>query len=267
METDRAIKEMVREKYGDIARQSDVAVSCCGSDVSCASDTSSFAGDYSKLKGYNPDADLALGCGLPTQFANIKKGGTVVDLGSGAGNDCFVAREIVGATGKIIGIDMTPDMISKAEKNAKKLDLNNVEFKLADIESLPVASNTADVVVSNCVLNLVPDKQKAFDETFRILKPGGHFSISDIVTKLPLPESLQQVAALYTGCVAGALPLDEYFSKIKKAGFQNVHIQQEKKISLPDEILEKYLTPNEISDFKERSGILSITVFGKKPNS
>ena len=185
------LKEIVKEKYGSIADQSreQNASSCCGASCGCDTlDASIMAEDYSKLKGYVPDADLGLGCGLPTEFALIKEGDTVVDLGSGAGNDAFVARSIAGANGKVIGIDMTEKMISKARTNAEKLGFNNVEFRLGDIEDMPLSDAIADVVVSNCVLNLVPDKVKAFAEVFRVLKPGGHFSVSDIVLEGDFPK-------------------------------------------------------------------------------
>lgn len=199
MSTDQEIKEMVKEKYGAIAQQSKEVnqSSCCGSGCECGTvEFSVMADDYSALPGYVPDADLALGCGLPTEFAQMKHGDTVVDLGSGAGNDCFVARSIVGESGHIIGIDMTVPMIEKARTNASKLGFSNVEFRLGDIENLPIDDDTADVVVSNCVMNLVPDKQKAFAETFRITKPGGHFSISDIVLRGELSDSLRHEASL-----------------------------------------------------------------------
>src|SRR5690606_33346771 len=218
------LKEMVKEKYTQIAVQSKEAneSSCCGAGGSCGSvDYTIFSDDYSSLKGYNKDADLGLGCGLPTAFALIKEGDTVVDLGSGAGNDCFVAREIAGETGEVIGIDMTEVMIEKAKANAKKLGFTNVHFRLGDIEDMPLASNRADVVVSNCVMNLVPDKEKAFRETFRILKPGGHFSISDVVLEGELPQELSKEAEMYAGCVSGALQKSEYLEIIEKAGFTN----------------------------------------------
>jgi len=267
MSTNEELKKIVRDKYGEIAAQSTSccgpsASSCCGTD----DDLTIFSMDYSNLEGYNPEADLGLGCGLPTEFAKIKKGDTVVDLGSGAGNDCFIARQITGAEGKVIGIDMTPNMIDKARENAKKLNLNNVEFRLGEIENLPVQNEEADVVVSNCVLNLVPDKKSALDETFRILKKGGHFSVSDIVTYSAIPEGLRQEAALYAGCVSGALIKEEYLKLIEEAGFQNIKIQKEQKMNLPDELLAKYLDAEELKLYKnEFAGIASITVYGEKP--
>src|SRR5882757_1233840 len=178
MKTEQELKEIVKLKYSEIALQDKDTnqSSCCGS-CGCSTEVYNImTDDYSSLEGYNPDADLGLGCGLPTQFAQIKKGDTVIDLGSGAGNDCFVARAETGETGQVIGIDFTPAMIDKARANAEKLSFHNVEFRQGDIEKMPVTSNVADVIVSNCVLNLVPDKVAAFKEIFRILKPGAHFS-------------------------------------------------------------------------------------------
>lgn len=271
MSTSEELKKIVRDKYGEIAASAETETpsSCCGASASscCGSDDdlTIFSSDYSSLEGYNPDADLGLGCGLPTESAHISEGDTVVDLGSGAGNDCFVARQLAGIEGRVIGVDMTPNMIEKARKNAEKLKLDNVEFRLGEIENLPVQTNEADVVVSNCVFNLVPDKQRAFEETFRILKNGGHFSISDIVTYDTIPDGLREAAALYAGCVSGALIKDDYLNLLKQAGFSNIRVQREQKMQLPDELLEKYLDPAQVKDFKnEFSGIVSITVYGEK---
>lgn len=221
--------------------------------------------DYSELEGYNSDADLGLGCGLPTQFAQIKKGDYVIDLGSGAGNDCFVARHETGAEGKVLGIDFTEPMIKKARENADKLGFNNVEFRYGDIEDMPVADGVADVIVSNCVLNLVPNKPKVISEIFRVLKPGGHFSISDIVLEGKLPNALREDAEMYAGCVAGAIQKETYLDQIKEAGFENVTIQKEKPIQIPEDILSKYLNEEEIAEFNSGgTGIYSITVFAQK---
>ncbi|MFP5471057.1 MAG: arsenite methyltransferase [Bacteroidia bacterium] len=271
MENSEKLKQLVKEKYGQIAQQSkeENAASCCGIGGCATVDYAVFAEDYSMLKGYQSDADLGLGCGLPTAFAKIKKGDKVLDLGSGAGNDCFVAREIVGETGKVIGIDMTDAMIDKARMNADKLGFNNVEFRKGDIENLPIGGNTIDVVVSNCVLNLVPDKHKAFKETFRVLKPGGHFSVSDVVLKGNLPEKLKNDAEMYAGCVSGAIQLDEYLAIINKVGFKNVTIQKEKNIVLPKEIVENYLTPEELNKYYQTPyfGIYSVTIYAEKPEN
>jgi arsenite methyltransferase len=268
-QTAEQLKEIVKEKYSQIAEQSkdQNESSCCGATCGCSTvDYTVMADDYSNLKGYAADADLGLGCGLPTEFAQIKERDIVVDLGSGAGNDCFVARSITGEKGKVIGIDFTEKMIEKARINAEKLNYTNVEFRQGDIENLPLAGNTADVVVSNCVLNLVPDKKQAFTETFRVLKKGGHFSVSDIVLVGALPDGLKKSAEMYAGCVSGAIQKEEYLSIIKAAGFDNISLQKEKRITLPNEILKEYLTEKEMQEFKSgSSGIFSITVFAEKP--
>jgi ubiquinone/menaquinone biosynthesis C-methylase UbiE len=270
-QTGEQLKEIVKEKYSKIAAQDKGlnASSCCGATSGCSTiDYSVMADDYTQLQGYVADADLGLGCGLPTAFAQIKEGDTVIDLGSGAGNDCFVARSITGEKGKVIGVDFTDKMIEKARINADKLGFNNVEFRKGDIENLPLSSNVADVVVSNCVLNLVPDKRQAFAETFRVLKKGGHFSVSDIVLVGELPEDLQKSAEMYAGCVSGAIQKDEYLSIIKKAGFTNITVQKEKRITLPEEILKDYLSPQQIQDFTNGiTGIFSVTVYAEKPNN
>lgn len=224
--------------------------------------------DYSETKGYNEDADLGLGCGLPTQFAQIEKGDTVIDLGSGAGNDCFVARHETGQEGKVIGIDFTPIMIDKARINAEKMGYNNVEFREGDIDAMPVSNEIADVIVSNCVLNLVPDKQKVIGEIYRVLKSGGHFSISDIVLVGDLPDALRHDAEMYAGCVAGAIQKTEYLKLIEDRGFKNMKIQKEKPIVIPNDILSKYLSQDAVSDFnKGGTGIFSITVYAEKPGT
>ncbi len=268
METNENIKEIVKEEYTKIANQSkeDNEASCCGVGGCCTVDHAVFAEDYSKLKGYSEDADLGLGCGIPTEFAQISEGQTVLDLGSGAGNDCFVARELTGETGKVIGLDMTEVMIDKARINADKLGFNNVEFRLGDIENMPIGGNSIDAIISNCVLNLVPDKKKAFSESFRVLKWGGHFSVSDVVLKGELPENLKNDAEMYAGCVSGAIQMQEYLDIIQDSGFTNVKVQKEKLVDLPNEILDKYLNTEEKNQFKNGEiGIYSITVFGEKP--
>lgn len=223
--------------------------------------------DYSNLKGYNADADLGLGCGLPTQFAKIKKGDVVVDLGSGAGNDCFIARHETGETGKVIGIDFTTAMIDRARANAEARGFNNVEFRQGDIEKMPITSNVADVIVSNCVLNLVPNKDGVFKEIYRVLKPGGHFSISDVVLLGALPEGLRKDAEMYAGCVSGAIQKEVYLELIQSNGFENITIQKEKPIVIPDDILINYLSAEKIAEFKSGgTGIFSITVYAQKPN-
>jgi arsenite methyltransferase len=263
-------KEIVKEKYGQIASQNlqDSNSSCCGS--SCCGDGvdyTVFSEGYEKVEGYNPDADLGLGCGIPTEFAGIKKGDTVIDLGSGAGNDCFVARALTGETGLVIGIDMTEPMVQKARGNVKKLGYTNVEFRLGDIEDIPVESLCADVVISNCVLNLVPDKEKAFSEIFRILKPGGHLSVSDVVLRGDLPEKIKNTAEMYAGCVSGAIEINQYLNLMSDAGLVKLLVQKEKMIIIPDETLLNYLDQTGLKSFKESgSGIFSITVYAEKPN-
>lgn len=268
MKTEEQLKQMVKETYAGIADQSKAQneTSCCGATCGCSTiDEALMAEDYSKLEGYIKDADLGLGCGIPTEYAAIKPGDTVVDLGSGAGNDCFVARSVVGASGKVIGVDFTERMIEKARANAEKLKLNNVEFRFGDIEHIPITANVADVVVSNCVMNLVPNKRKAFAETFRILKSGGHFSISDIVLVGKLPQALKESAEMYAGCVSGAIQKEEYLATIQAAGFSNIKIQKEKKINLPDEILSNYLDKSEMKSYQsDQLGIYSITVYAEK---
>lgn len=268
MENNQELKDLVRQKYSEIALQ-DMATnasSCCGTG-GCSTEVYNIMNDkYDDLNGYHPDADLGLGCGLPTEFAFIKEGDTVVDLGSGAGNDAFVARSITGPSGKVIGVDFTEAMLQKARINAEKLNFSNVEFRQGDIEDLPLRDDIADVVVSNCVLNLVPDKTKAFGEIYRVLKNGGHFSISDIVVNATLPESIQKAAEMYAGCVSGAIHKDDYLEIINSAGFTNIKVQKEKAIIIPEDILQNYLNPEEIAQFSEMGNIIfSITVFGEKP--
>ncbi|MBS1782997.1 MAG: arsenite methyltransferase [Bacteroidetes bacterium] len=270
MNNNEEIKQMVKQKYSEIALQDNEtnASSCCGSG-GCSTEVYNIMNDeYEHLEGYNPDADLKLGCGLPTEFAEIKTGDTVVDLGSGAGNDCFVARHETGETGKVIGIDFTEAMIEKARANAEKLRFNNVEFRLGDIETIPITANVADVVISNCVMNLVPDKSKAFSEVFRILKQGGHFSISDIVLTGNLPTKIKNAAEMYAGCVASAIQKTDYLQIIKEAGFTNITIQKEKPIIVPNDILKNYLTDDEIAIYNANQFIIfSVTVYGEKSNS
>jgi arsenite methyltransferase len=222
--------------------------------------------DYTDLEGYNKDADLGLGCGLPTQFAKIELGDTVIDLGSGAGNDAFIARHETGDTGYVIGIDFTPAMIDKAKKNAETRGFTNVEFRQGDIENMPVDSDVADVIVSNCVLNLIPNKPAVLKEIFRVLKPGAHFSISDIVLDGVLPASIQEAAEMYAGCVSGAIQKTEYLQQIEATGFKNIIVQKEKAIIIPDDILDQYLSKSEISEFRNSgTGIVSVTVYAEKP--
>jgi len=268
MSNDQQIKDMVKQKYSEIASQDKASnqASCCGSSCCSTEVYNIMSDDYTALEGYHPDADLGLGCGLPTQFAQIKKGNTVIDLGSGAGNDCFIARHETGETGKVIGIDFTPAMIERARANAEVRGFNNVEFRQGDIENMPVTANVADVVVSNCVLNLVPNKDAVMKEIYRVLKPGGHFSISDIVLEGDLPPAIQEAAEMYAGCVSGAIQQQVYLGLIRDNGFTNITVQKEKAIIIPDDILSGYLSADEIKDFKNsQTGIYSITVYAEKP--
>lgn len=248
------IKLVVRDKYTAIAAQDKTQnrSSCCGSTGCCGEvDYSIFSEDYSRLEGYQAEADLGLGCGLPTEFAGIREGDHVLDLGSGAGNDCFVARTLVGETGKVTGIDFTGEMLRKARENLVKTGYKNIEFVEGDIEDMPLPGDHVDVVISNCVLNLVPDKQKAFREIYRVLKPGGHFCISDVVVSGPLPRKLQDAAEMVAGCVSGALHKQQYLEIIQKQGFLQTEVHREKEIIIPNSILLNY-------------GIFSITVSAKK---
>ena len=268
MSTEENLKELVKQKYSEIALQDKETneSSCCGSGCCSTEVYNIMSDDYNTIEGYNPDADLGLGCGLPTQFAKIKPGDVVIDLGSGAGNDAFIARHETGETGKVIGIDFTPAMIAKARANAEVRGFNNVEFRQGDIEKMPVTSNIADVIVSNCVLNLVPDKDAVIKEIFRVLKPGGHFSISDIVLVGGLPDNIKGAAEMYAGCVSGAIQKQVYLEMIDNNGFINVNVQKEKAIILPDDILSTYLSEEEINSFKKSgTGIYSITVYAEKP--
>lgn len=270
MKTSEELKKLVQEKYSEIAEQSkeDNMSSCCGAGGCSTEVYNIMSDDYTNIEGYAPEADLGLGCGLPTEYAGIKPGDTVIDLGSGAGNDCFIARNEVGADGRVIGIDFTPSMIERAKQNAQKLGFKNVEFRQGDIERIPVTAGTANVIISNCVLNLVPDKQKVFKEIYRVLKPKGHFSISDVVVQGELPRSLKKDAEMYAGCVSGAIEKDQYLQYISQAGFSNIRIQKIKPIYIPADILKKYLNETEITNMQAgSSGIFSITVYAKKPEN
>lgn len=255
------IKESVKKAYTEVLEER--SSGCCGTD--CCSSTESMAEDYSNLEGYVQDADYALGCGIPTKFADIKSGDTVLDLGSGAGNDVFISAKITGETGKVIGLDMTEAMINKANQNKEKLGTENVEFRLGDIEKMPVDNNSVDVVLSNCVMNLVPDKKTAFSEMYRVIRPGGHFTISDIVLTGDLPDKVRQAAEMYAACVSGAVLKEEYLNIIKTAGFTNVRILKEKIIDISDETMLNLISNEELNEHK-KSGtkILSITVSADK---
>jgi ubiquinone/menaquinone biosynthesis C-methylase UbiE len=263
------VKEVIKEKYTALAslNRELSATNCCSNQTCCTDGgTTDFSESYDDIEGYAPQANMGLGCGLPTQYAGIKAGDIVLDLGSGAGNDCFVARTIVGEQGYVAGIDFTEAMVEKARSNAHALGYSNVDFIVGDIENLPVNHSMVDVIISNCVLNLVPDKQKAFSEIYRVLKPGGHFCISDVVLQGQLPEEMQNDSALYAGCVAGALQLADYLEVVKKSGFQDIVLHTQKAIDLPEEIVNRYtsaLPPNPTGDATH--GIFSITLSASKP--
>lgn len=264
------LKFVVKEKYGEIAEKSmliNEKESCCGPSGCCDGeiDYAIFADTYSTLEGYNADADLKLGCGMPTKDAAIELGDSVLDLGSGAGNDAFIARTIVGERGKVTGLDFTDEMITKANSNLKKTGFKNIEFVKGDIENMPLPENEFDVVISNCVLNLVPNKQKAFAGTYRVLKPGGHFCVSDVVVKGELPEAIRKDAEMYVGCIAGAIQMEEYLKIIEGAGFKDITIHKEEKTLLPDSMVEKLLSEDEMRRYKNGEfGTINITVSGTK---
>ena len=262
MKTEVELKNLVREKYASIAQ--DAQEGCCDSSC-CGADYSFIGEDYDGKEGYVAEADLGLGCGLPTEFAKIKPGDTVVDLGSGAGNDCFIARAETGEDGKVIGLDFTVEMVARARKNAKSMGFENIEFYLGEIDHNPLPDKIADVVVSNCVFNLIPDRRRAFAETYRIIKPGGHFSISDVIIVGEVPEELRQHAELYAGCVSGAMQKEEYLSIIEETGFENIVIQKERKIEIPDEVVDKFLSAEEKDIWKSSDvGIYSMTFYAER---
>lgn len=259
------MKEVVKERYGRIAAEGSQGCGC-GCNTEPLEGYSVFKDDYEGIEGYVPDADLSLGCGVPTEYAGIMPGHTVIDLGSGAGNDCFVARQLVGPEGEVIGIDMTPEMIERAKANNQKMGFDNVRFRLGEIENLPVTANKADVIISNCVINLVPDKNKAFHEMMRVLKPGGHFCISDVVTEGHIPAGLLEQAELYAGCIAGALPLNQYLDIIRKSGFKNIELNKKKCIDIPEALLNEFLSIDQVDTYKNSGvGLYSITVTAEKP--
>ncbi len=264
----RNVKDKIKEAYSGVLQNTpQSASSCCGVSNCCSpsAELSTFSEDYSQLPGYLPDADYGLGCGIPVAFAGIEKGHTVLDLGSGAGNDVFVARSLVGEQGKVIGIDMTPAMIDKANENKKKLGYTNVEFILGEIEDMPIPENSIDVVISNCVLNLVSDKLVAYKEIHKVLKPKGHFSISDVVATGKLTSKMEGIAELYAGCIAGAMEKSAYMDTIRKAGFKNVEVKKEKTVYLPDSFLRQYLSESELIAFRSTGvQLMSITVNGEK---
>ncbi len=270
------IKKVVRERYAKIVKQES---SCCGTiESSCGSSNSGH--EISKVIGYSEeelkavpeDSNLGLGCGNPVALASLREGEIVLDLGSGTGFDCFLAANKVGKNGRVIGVDMTPEMIEKARENARKGNYENVEFRLGDIENLPVADNSVDIVISNCVIVLSPDKRRVFSEAFRVLKPGGRLMISDIVLLRRLPNFLKNSIEAYIGCVSGAMIKDEYIREIKAAGFHDVKIINETSFAIEhitssqtiSSIIDKFKMPPE--KVKEiASSVLSVKVLGVRP--
>ncbi len=270
MKSNEEKKALVKKQYSELALNADELKGkcCCGTKPISPSKKvfTIMSEDYSKLKGYEADADLGVGCGLPTEYAGIKEDDTVIDLGSGAGNDCFIARAEVGELGKVIGIDFSPQMVEKARKNATKRGYTNVEFIEGDIEEMPVSDNTADVVVSNCVFNLLPEKDKIFKEIYRVLKHGGHFCISDVVLNGIFPKEFTDNASMYAGCIASAIQKEDYLSEIEKADFKDIKVERTKTVLIPDEVLEEHLDETTIEKYKAGNvGIYSITVTGKRP--
>ncbi len=265
-ETNESIKTLVREKYGTIANEG-LPAEGCGCGCSSSAEVFNIVGDaYDKVDGYVADADLGLGCGVPTEVAGIQPGHTVLDLGAGAGLDAFTARSIVGEEGRVIGVDFTPAMVEKAVANAHKLGFDNVEFVQGDIEDMPVADNSIDVAISNCVLNLVPNKEKAFAEMYRVLKPGAHFCVSDIVVKGTMPPAIQQAAELYVGCVSGAVEQDRYMQIIAEAGFEAPETLKSSVIEVPRTVLEQNLSTADLAAYDASDmQVLSVTVRGVKP--
>ena len=274
---DTEIRKSVRAGYAKIAKEGS---SCCNKSGASCCNSKQSARDISKSIGYSeedinnaPDeANLGLGCGNPLALASLKEGETVLDLGSGAGFDCFLAANKVGEKGRVIGVDMTPEMLEKARENARKNNYTNVEFRLGEIESLPIPDNFVDIIISNCVINLSPDKNRVFQEAYRVLKPGGRLMVSDIVLTKELPDFIRSSVQAYIGCISGAMLEEEYLGAIEAAGFQDVRVADETGIatdSLENDptavsiAVSLNLTPEKIQDLA--SSILSIRVSGIKP--
>jgi arsenite methyltransferase len=267
---DEKVHKTVRERYGKIAKTTETNCGC-----GCGGNTTNISQDigYSKTElGSVPDgADLRLGCGNPVALASLKEDETVVDLGSGGGLDCFLASKKVGAKGKVIGVDMTSEMLERARANGKKGNYKNVEFRLGEIENMPIADNTADIIISNCVINLSPDKQRVFNEAFRVLKPKGRMMISDMVLLNDLPDKVKKSVLAYVGCVAGADKKEDYLGKIRQAGFEQIEVVKEdhlppSMLSEPDIkefVAKEKLTKKEISDIS--NAVVSIKVSAVKP--
>jgi arsenite methyltransferase len=270
------IRKTVRERYAGIAGKKS---SCCGPSSACgvegAAETISGQIGYSEaeMRSVPEGANLGLGCGNPTALASLKPGETVLDLGAGAGFDCFLASREVGPEGRVIGVDMTPEMVEKARENARRGGYGNVEFRLGEIENLPVADGSVDAVISNCVINLSPEKRKVFDEAFRVLKPGGRMMISDLVLSKPLPEILKESVGAYVGCIAGAIPRNEYLETIAAAGFRDVGIAEESTFPVScfsvDPVVKGWIEDLSLSPgaIEALSGaVSSIKVHGVKPS-
>jgi len=265
---DDTVREQVRERYAEIAGESSGSGCGCGpSGCGGSGDGVDMLGDaYKGVAGHVAEADLGLGCGLPVEHAGIRPGDTVLDLGSGAGNDVFIARHETGESGLVVGVDMTPEMIARARLNASKLGYDNVDFRLGEIEHLPVERDSVDVVISNCVLNLVPDKRAAFAEIHRVLKPGARFCISDIVSSAPLPDWTLEVAALYVGCISGAIPRDDYLGIIAETGLDGIDVVKARRIDIPESVLSRYADKTHAEAASNDLHVLSITVTGTKPS-
>ena len=266
-QTNDQLREMVRQKYAEIVTTplTGCGTSCCETGGKAEENFNMIGDAYDGISGYVADADLGLSCGVPVEHAGLKTGQTVLDLGSGAGLDVFVTRSEVGETGHVIGVDMTAEMVAKARENAEQSGFDNVEFRLGEIEHLPVLSDSIDVVISNCVLNLVPDKQRAFTEIHRVLKPGGHFCISDIVSSQELPHWVKGVAEAYAGCVAGAVPKDDYLKLIQETGFSDITVATERRINVPAELIAKSLTREQQEQAEDNDlHVMSVTVTAVK---
>ena len=270
------IKKYVRDRYARTANQGSSccqpASSCCGGGRQTDIISKSIGYTDQDLKVVPEGANLGLGCGNPLALASLREGETVLDLGSGAGFDCFLAARQVGKSGKVIGVDMTPEMLDKARGNAKKGEFTNVEFRLGEIENLPVADNQVDMVISNCVINLAPDKERVFQEAFRVLKPGGRLMVSDIVLKKELPEEIRNSVAAYTACVAGAETRENYLGAIRAAGFQEARILDETvfptKVFANDPTAQEIMKNLNIAPQKARElgeSVISLKVSAVKP--
>lgn len=259
------LKVTVRDKYASVVTEGS---SCCGGSCGDSSGTDfDVSEDYGADADVGVDANLGLGCGVPTNEADLQRGERVLDLGSGGGMDAFVARRAVGDDGHVHGVDLAEEMVEKARSNRDELGYENVTFEIGDIESLPLDDDTFDVILSNCVLNLVPSKERAFAEMYRVLRPGGRFCVSDIVSVGALPDGLREPAELYVGCISGAMDREVYVSRLRDIGFVDVEIAADRRIQLPDAVLAEHLSEEEIAAFRAGdAGLHSITVVGDRPD-